>query len=509
GQTADWGALSWNSATPSGTGIAISVRTGNTPTPDGTWSAFTPIASSGGDIPGNSRYVQYRAQLTSSDPAQTPMLSEVSIGYTTGADTTPPTITQRTPAPNATDVPRNTNVDVQFSEPMNPATINSSTVRLRKQGSGTDVAASVSYSGTTATLDPNADLDPSAVYNVTVAGTVTDANGIPLGADDSWSFATAAPSFGFTDTTVSDFSAGTPGANTYVSQTGNGEVMLKPTEGQEFSGGPGLPAGWSSTPWGAGGSANLSGGSMHVDGALAGTTATFTPGHSLDFSATFGADAFQHVALTDNFNNAWAMFSTRSSTSQLYASTNASDTGGIQDTPVGAPNQYVGSQHLYRIQWDATQVQYYIDGTLVHTQAATFTQNLNIATSDFNVGGPELSVDWLHLSPYPASGTFDSRVFDAGPGQSVDWGALSWNSATPSGTGLAISVRTGDTPAPDGTWSAFTPIATSGGDIPGNSRYVQYRAVLSTTDPNLTPTLNDVTVNGAGDIPPTAVNDTK
>ena len=286
-------------------------------------------------------------------------------------------------------------------------------------------------------------------------------------------------------------------------------MILKPTEGQEFSGGPGLPAGWSSTPWGAGGSASVSGGSMHVDGALAGTTATFTPGHSLDFSATFGADAFQHVALTDNFNNAWAMFSTRSSTSQLYASTNASDTGGIQDTPVGAPNQYVGSQHLYRIQWDASQVQYYIDGTLVHTQAATFTQNLNIATSDFNVGGPELSVDWLHLGPYPASGTFDSRVFDAGPGQSVDWGALSWNSATPSGTGLAISVRTGDTPAPDGTWSAFTPIATSGGDVPGNSRYLQYRAALSTTDPNLTPTLNDVTVNGAGDIPPTAVDDTK
>ena len=47
---------------------------------------------------------------------------------------------------------------------MDQSTINSSTVHLRKQGSGTDVAASVSYSGTTATLDPNADLDPSAVY---------------------------------------------------------------------------------------------------------------------------------------------------------------------------------------------------------------------------------------------------------------------------------------------------------------------------------------------------------
>ena len=172
GQISDWGALSWNSAMPSGTGIAISVRTGDTPTPDGTWSAFTPIASSGGDIPGSTRYVQYRAELTSSDPAQTPVLSDVSIGYVQGADNTAPTITGRSPSPNATNVPRDTNVQVQFSEPMNPATIGASSVHLRKQGSGTDVPASVSYSGTTATLDPNADLDPSAVYTVTVDGSV-------------------------------------------------------------------------------------------------------------------------------------------------------------------------------------------------------------------------------------------------------------------------------------------------------------------------------------------------
>ena len=117
---------------------------------------------------------------------------------------------------------------------MNPATIDSSTVRLRKQGAGSDVPANVSYAGNTATIDPNADLDPSAVYNVTVAGTVTDANGNQLGADDTWSFTTA--SLSFIDTTVSDFSAGTPGANTYVSETDNGEVTLKPTEASEFSG---------------------------------------------------------------------------------------------------------------------------------------------------------------------------------------------------------------------------------------------------------------------------------
>ena len=515
GQTADWGALSWNSATPSGTGIAISVHTGDTPTPDGTWSAFAPINSSGGDIPGSSRFVQYRAQLTSSDPAQTPTLSDVSIGYVLGQDNTAPTITGRSPTPNATNVARDTNVQVQFSEPMNPATVDASSVHLRKQGSGTDVPASVSYSGTTATLDPNADLDPSAVYTVTVAGSVEDLAGNPLGADDSWSFTTAIPSFNFTDTTVSDFGAGTLDANTYISETGNGEVTLKPTEGQEFSGGPGLPAGWSSSTWessggGAGGTATVSGGGLHVDGSIAGTDATFGPGHALEFVATFGATAFQHVGFGVDVNNSpnWAMFSTNNTADQLFARTNVG--GTALNTPIGSSNQYVGSPHLYRIEWDTTEIRYYVDGALVATHAADFgTTQMRPLASDFNSGGPGLSVDWLHLSPYPASGTFDSRVFDAGPGQSVAWGALSWNSAMPSGTGIAMSVRTGNTPTPDLTWSAFAPIASSGDDIPGNTRYVQYRAALSTTDPNLTPTLNDVTVNGAGDIPPTAVDDTK
>ena len=131
------------------------------------------------------------------------------------------------------------------------------------------------------------------------------------------------PSATFTDTTVSDFGAGTPDANTYVSETGNGEVTLKPAEGQEFSGGPGLPAGWSSCVWPADPvrrrpvARHRLGRRLHVDGGFAGTDATFGPGHSLEFDATFGAATFQHVAFTDNFTSAWAMFSTRGTTSQL------------------------------------------------------------------------------------------------------------------------------------------------------------------------------------------------
>ena len=52
----------------------------------------------------------------------------------------------------------------------------------------------------------------------------------------------------FGDTTAADFAAGTPDANTYIAQTGDGEVMLAPTVGAEFSGTT-LPVGWESGTW--------------------------------------------------------------------------------------------------------------------------------------------------------------------------------------------------------------------------------------------------------------------
>ena len=95
------------------------------------------------------------------------------------------------------------------------------------------------------------------------------------------------------------------------------------------------------------------------------------------------------------------------------------------------------------------------------------------------------------MTPYPASGTFTSRVLDAGA--PADWGTLDATSLTPTGTGIAFEVRTGDTPTPDGSWSGFVSVA-DGADIPGTSRYLQYRAVLTSTDGLLTPTVYSVTV---------------
>ncbi len=139
-----------------------------------------------------------------------------------------------------------------------------------------------------------ASLAANTTYGVTVAGTVTDFSGNPLGADATWSFTTAAPIVTFTDTTSADFSAGSTGANTTVSQIADGEVILAPTVNEEF-GGATLPASWTGAPWAAGGTVTVSGGLLTVNGARATTNAAYGPGRSLEFIATFGAAAFQHV----------------------------------------------------------------------------------------------------------------------------------------------------------------------------------------------------------------------
>src|SRR3989442_3460276 len=75
---------------------------------------------------------------------------------------------------------------------MKAATMITATFRLRAAGSTADVPAmvTVNAAGTVATLTPSSPLGAGTVYTATVAGSVTDAIGTPLGADSLWSFTT-------------------------------------------------------------------------------------------------------------------------------------------------------------------------------------------------------------------------------------------------------------------------------------------------------------------------------
>ena len=113
------------------------------------------------------------------------------------ADTTPPTISVVTPAQSATSVPVSTNVTATFSEAMDVTTLNGATVTLTPQGSGTPIAATITYdaSSRTVTLDPTPALAPSTVHTAVVrsgASGAKDVAGNPLAVDRIWTFTTAA-----------------------------------------------------------------------------------------------------------------------------------------------------------------------------------------------------------------------------------------------------------------------------------------------------------------------------
>jgi hypothetical protein len=116
-------------------------------------------------------------------------------GVPGNADTTAPTVSAVASTDGAADVAATSNAGVTFSEAMDSNTISTNTFTLVEQGATTPVRAQVSYDAATrkATLDPNADLDPSATYLATLEGGATgvkDLAGNPLGADKAWSFST-------------------------------------------------------------------------------------------------------------------------------------------------------------------------------------------------------------------------------------------------------------------------------------------------------------------------------
>ena len=80
---ATWGAIRWQAAAPQGTRIEVSTRSGNTRTPDETWSDWTPAYAVQEGSPISSpraRYLQWRAVLTGSR-GDGPLLTSVTAAY--------------------------------------------------------------------------------------------------------------------------------------------------------------------------------------------------------------------------------------------------------------------------------------------------------------------------------------------------------------------------------------------------------------------------------------------
>jgi len=136
-------------------------------------------------------------------------------------DSTPPTVTKKTPPPRATSIILAANVTATFNEPVGG--VSDKTFTLTDSSSTSPIPATVTYNATTrvATLNPTAKLAVDTKYTATVLGGATaikDSAGNPL-VDTKWTFVTG-PAPTVTRRTPAP-------AATAVSQTANVTVTFR------------------------------------------------------------------------------------------------------------------------------------------------------------------------------------------------------------------------------------------------------------------------------------------
>lgn len=127
-------------------------------------------------------------------------------------DTVPPFIVSHSPATDAIDIPINRNITVRFSESMHGGSLSAERLTL-VDADGQTINGFRSYDRHNYTwqFDPQFNLHFSTTYTVTVDGDVQDEfGGNTMGADNSWSFTTAASP----DFTPPEVTVVTPGPGT-------------------------------------------------------------------------------------------------------------------------------------------------------------------------------------------------------------------------------------------------------------------------------------------------------
>jgi hypothetical protein len=82
GEFVEWQTITWEDSLPRANEVLFAIRTGNTPSPDSSWSVWSPILKDS-IIPGTlaSQYIQYNTAFSYVSPAYLPYLWEVRIDY--------------------------------------------------------------------------------------------------------------------------------------------------------------------------------------------------------------------------------------------------------------------------------------------------------------------------------------------------------------------------------------------------------------------------------------------
>jgi methionine-rich copper-binding protein CopC len=135
----------------------------------------------------------YRPTITTGvkDVAGNALVATFVREFMTASDTTAPTLVALSPASGAVNVSIAATIQLTFSEPLDPTTLDTTNITVAVGGVDIAGTLAVNASNTIATFTPGAPLSYAATYTVTVKTAVTDRVGNSFVANDIRTFATA------------------------------------------------------------------------------------------------------------------------------------------------------------------------------------------------------------------------------------------------------------------------------------------------------------------------------
>ncbi|MDQ5951759.1 MAG: hypothetical protein QG639_1040 [Patescibacteria group bacterium] len=197
---------------------------------------------------------------------------------------------------------------------------------------------------------------------------------------------------------------------------------------------------------------------------------------------TYADNQWHYTAITFTPTNA-----------QLFADLLASSLGTHDNSwPTNNVRWYIGQQ--------GTGAEYF-NGSIDEPRIRTVALSQDWFITEYNnQGSPATFYSVSAQEPqYPTTSTLTSSIFDTE--YSSNWGTLSYDATTPSGTSVAVKVRTSNSSTMSGApdFSSCDAVA-SGSDISSNNcvtdtdRYIQYQVIFTSTDPTTTATFNDISI---------------
>ena len=142
-----------------------------------------------------------------------------------------------------------------------------------------------------------------------------------------------------------------------------------------------------------------------------------------------------------------------------------------------------------------TWTEHIVDDYLHDTNSVYAEDMNNDGKVDVICGGYAANdITWWDLTAYSPNCLLESSILNTGT--EPTWNSIEWNATEPPNTSVSFQVRASDNYVNMGDWSGTlaSPCALAG-ILTDGDRFVQYRAILNTTDPDATPLLSDITIS--------------